>query len=260
MLIMDEADQLLGDVYAADMAHIVEHCGKKLGQHKAPAAAQRGKAPAAAAAAGDVVESSSNSSTSSSSNGSSGDEGRLLLPVKRQTVLVSATLWAGVLGRFAKWCFEPQFLTMGNAPTWSNDDSDADVANGKGSEGSKTWGWGAKGWEGPASVVQQGPKTQGMAGGAEGSGLVPTMPPNLEHRYMVVNPQHKADAMRRAMYALDVSMGLGFMNWQQRLKDVAGKVAAKKIEVRGVVGCLQGGAAVPDVLSALVRLARSPCA
>jgi hypothetical protein len=209
------------------MAHIVEHCGKKLGQHKAPAAAQRGKAPAAAAAAGDVIESSSSSSSSSSS----GDEGSLLLPVKRQTVLVSATLWAGVLGRFAKWCPEPQFLTMGNAPTWSNDDSDADAANGKGSEGSKTWGWGAKGWEGPASVVQQGPKTHGMAGGAEGSGLVPTMPPNLEHRYMVVNPQHKADAIRRAMYALEVSMGLGFMNWQQRLKDVAGKVAAKKIEV-----------------------------
>jgi superfamily II DNA/RNA helicase len=131
ILIMDEADQLLGDVYAADMAHIVEHCGKKLGQHKAPAAAQRGKAPAAAAAAGDVVESSSSSS-------SSGDEGSLLLPVKRQTVLVSATLWAGVLGRFAKWCPEPQFLTMGNAPTWSNDDSDADAANDKGSEGSKT--------------------------------------------------------------------------------------------------------------------------
>jgi hypothetical protein len=225
ILIMDEADQLLGDVYAADMAHIVEHCGKKLGQ-----------LPAAAKGSKDKSSSSSTSTSSSDSSDSSGDKGSLLLPVKRQTVLVSATLWDGVLGRFARWCPNPQFLTMGNAPTWSNEDGEADGADGKGSEGSKTWGWGAKGWEGPASVVQQGPKTQGMAGGAEGSGLVPTMPPNLEHRYMVVNPQHKADAMRRAMYALEVGMGLGFMNWQQRLKDVAGKVAAKKIEVSGAGG------------------------
>jgi hypothetical protein len=231
ILIMDEADQLLGDVYAADMAHIVEHCGKKLGQQQQqqqqPSAASKGgqgKGSKAAAAAAGAAEDTAGSS-------SSGDEGSLLLPVKRQTVLVSATLWDGVLGRFAKWCPNPQFLTMGSAPTWSNDDADVDQANGRDSEGSKTWGWGAKGWEGPASVVLQGPKTQGMAGGAEGAGLVPTLPPNLEHRYMVVNPQHKADAMRRAMYALGVGMGLGFMNWQQRLKDVAGKVAAKKIEV-----------------------------
>lgn len=225
ILILDEADQLLGDVYAADMAHITEHCGKKL---------------AAASSKGSNGKSSKGSSSKSdgSSNGKSSSSEDLLLPSARQTVLVSATLWAGVLRRFSEWCPEPLFLTMGNSPTWSLEAGEAEGPASK--EDAKTWGWGAKGWEGPASVVQQGPKTQGAVGGVEGSGLVPTLPPNLEHRYLVVNPQHKADAMRRAMYAMGVGMGLGFMNWQQRLKDVAGKVAAKKIEVRAAGLTCQG--------------------
>jgi len=71
-----------------------------------------------------------------------------------------------------------------------------------------------------------------MAGGAEGAALVPTLPPNLEHRCLVVSAAHRADAMRRALYALGLDgMALGFMNWQQRLKDVAAKLEAKKITV-----------------------------
>jgi hypothetical protein len=49
--------------------------------------------------------------------------------------------------------------------------------------------------------------------------------------YIVANPDRKSDVLRRAVHALDINMGLGFMNWQQRLKDMAAKVAAKKIEV-----------------------------
>lgn len=203
ILILDEADQLLGDVYSTDMRHIVEHCGKRL-------------AP---------------TSSKQEFNGSSSSQGQVPIPAKRQTVLVSATLWDGVLSRFNTWCPEPLFLTAGGSPTWAPDEDGEEGSADSPTSAAKAWGWGAKGWEGPASVVQQGPKTQGMAGGAEGSGLVPTLPPNLEHMYMLVNPQHKADAVRRAMYALNVGLGLGFMNWQQRLKDVAAKVAAKKIEV-----------------------------
>jgi hypothetical protein len=53
--------------------------------------------------------------------------------------------------------------------------------------------------------------------------------------YVVVNPDRKSDVLRRAVYALDLNMGLAFMNWQQRLKDMAARVAAKKIEVRAGV-------------------------
>lgn len=217
VLILDEADQLLGDIYTADMRHITEHCGKRLKPDP------------------------SSSSSVDNDRSSSGTQGQqTLVPTQMQTILVSATLWDGVLSRFNSWCPGPTFITTGGAPTWVEDiaDSAQGLVSDTGSTNPKTWGWGVKGWEGPASVVQQGPKTQGTVGGAEGSGLVPTLPPNLEHMFLVVNPQHKADAVRRAMYALNVGMGLGFMNWQQRLKDVAAKVAAKKIEVGEVTGSL----------------------
>ena len=81
-LVLDEADQLLGDVYARDMAHITLHCGKRLGD-------------------------------GGSSDGAGGGG--------RQTVLVSATLWDGVLSRFAEWCPTPTFVTSGGAPTWADD-------------------------------------------------------------------------------------------------------------------------------------------
>jgi hypothetical protein len=126
---------------------------------------------------------------------------------------------------------------MGTAPTWSDDFTSQGLSSAD--EPAKTWGWGAKGWEGPASVVQAGPKTQGSVGGPEGQGLVPTLPPQLEHMYIVVNPDRKSDVLRRAVYALDLTMGLAFMNWQQRLKDMAARVAAKKIEVRKKRSCDQ---------------------
>jgi hypothetical protein len=66
---------------------------------------------------------------------------------------------------------------------------------------------------------------------------VPTLPPNLRHVFIIVNPDRKGDVLRRAVHALSLNMGLAFMNWQQRLKDMEAKVAARKIEV----GLCQGG-------------------
>eukprot|EP00879_Flechtneria_rotunda_P015174 GHRR01015861.1.p1 GENE.GHRR01015861.1~~GHRR01015861.1.p1 ORF type:complete len:662 (+),score=244.46 GHRR01015861.1:415-2400(+) len=232
ILILDEADQLLGDIFAPDMAHINLHCGKRLAPNVTGAIATGAKG----SSAGGRGKRRNNNSSSDGSVADAAGNGTAaaatdvgIIPTKRQTVLVSATLWAGGLERFAAWCPDPMFITMGGAPTWSDEGSTVDV-NGALLD-TKQWGWGAKGWDGPASAVQQGPKTQALAGGAESGGLVPTMPPNLEHLYLVINPQHRADALRRAMYALDVRFGLGFMNWQQRLKDVAAKLASKKIEV-----------------------------
>lgn len=54
---------------------------------------------------------------------------------------------------------------------------------------SPAWGWGARGWDGPASPLAA--RTHGTAGGVEGEGLVPTMPPQLQHYYVVTEPRHK---------------------------------------------------------------------
>lgn len=44
------------------------------------------------------------------------------------------------------------------------------------------------------------------------------LPPNVSHRYMVVEGRHKVDTLRRAIYAIDAQRVLVFMNFQQRLK------------------------------------------
>eukprot|EP00798_Chlamydomonas_sp_ICE-L_P014791 gene14791-20841_t len=160
VLVMDEADQLLAPNFAEDMAHITDHCGKRL-------------------------------------------------DFPRQTVLVSATLTQSVLAKSEKWCPSP----FAGAPS-------AAPAPG--------WGWGVQGWDAPGSKL--GPKTQGAAGGVEAAdGLVPTMPPQLKHVYIVAEHRHKVDCLRKSINALDSQRSLVFMNFQQRLKDTIFKLRAKKM-------------------------------
>jgi hypothetical protein len=78
----------------------------------------------------------------------------------RQTVLVSATLSRTVLAKSARWCPDPEFVGVGVAPVVQKD---AGERGGDSKDAGPGWGWGAKGWEGPAN--ERGPKTEGAAGG-----------------------------------------------------------------------------------------------
>eukprot|EP00877_Chromochloris_zofingiensis_P005959 jgi/Chrzof1/1616/Cz10g14210.t1 len=184
LLVMDEADQLLGANFREDIVHICQHAGKRV---------QGG----------------------------------------RQTILVSATLSETVLTKFKQWCPEPMYITAGStAPALAPRINGSDTQQG-GDErdvAAPEWGWGSKGWEGPASTVA--PRTEGTMGGAEGAELVPTLPPNLRHLYMVTNERDKVDCVRRCVHALDIGRALVFMNWQQRLKDAQHKLEAKGMEVK----------------------------
>jgi len=184
VLVLDEADQLLAPAFAEDMAHIHDHCGKRL------------------------------------------PEG-----TRRQTILVSATLTQTVLSRTARWCPEPRYITAGG-PAPAVDLSSTTAADAAGH--TPAWGWGVKGWDGPA--FDAGPRTQGAAGGVEADGLVPTMPPHLRHYFIVVQPQHKADEVRRCVHAMGVNRALVFMNFQQRLKDTMFKLGARKMTVAALHG------------------------
>lgn len=137
------------------MATISSHCGKRLTAQATP----RPGATNGAGSDGSSSDGSNGSSDGSSSSSSKPQEQQLS---SRQTVLVSATLWAGGLARFGPWCpgGALEFVTMGAGPTWSDDDGDGRSSSSSSSaDPSKAWGWGAKGWEGPASVVAN-PKTQ----------------------------------------------------------------------------------------------------
>ncbi|KAG1656109.1 hypothetical protein FOA52_010291 [Chlamydomonas sp. UWO 241] len=156
----------------------------------------------------------------------------------RQTVLVSATLSESVLTRTAKWCPDPRYVTpaAARAPTVSPEVA-AKIATVNAAEAASaaepSWGWGAKGWDGPAN--EQGPRTTGAAGGVE-DGLIPTMPPHLKHYFVVEEARHKADCLRRAIHALNLQRVLVFMNYQDRLKDVMFKLQARNMKS----ACLHG--------------------
>ncbi|KAD5508331.1 hypothetical protein E3N88_16034 [Mikania micrantha] len=73
---------------------------------------------------------------------------------------------------------------------------------------------------------------------------VPTdvhLPPSLEHYYCVSRLQHKVDALRRCVHALDAKTVIVFMNHTQQLKDVVFKLQARGLvaeELHGDLGKL----------------------
>ncbi|KAG2437120.1 hypothetical protein HYH02_011376 [Chlamydomonas schloesseri] len=250
LMVMDEADQLLSSAFLEDMNHLNDHCGKRLDLRPAQPADQ----PSTDAMAG-VDAATAAAVAALPFEGASG---------RRQTVLVSATLTPSVLGRAAKWCPSPRFVSAGAVPAIVPGISDADggmvslmsgsgapaaagvagaAADGASDATNPEWGWGVRGWDGPASPLA--PRTRGSAGGVQaGQGLVPTLPPQLQHFYLVAEPRHKVDMMRRAIHALGAGRVLAFMNFQQRLADTQ-----YKLEARGIkAGALHGE---------LPRLARS---
>ncbi|GAX80023.1 hypothetical protein CEUSTIGMA_g7462.t1 [Chlamydomonas eustigma] len=210
LMVLDEADQLLSTAFVEDMNHIATHCGKAL------------------------LNSSSRRDTSTEEEGQQQDQ-----QYGRQTVLVSATLSESVLSKMSRWCHvrgdsnAPHYVTLASspAPRISEEQSLRPTTARSG----PAWGWGVHGWDGPASEVA--PKTLSSAGGVEGShGLVPTLPPQLRHLYLVVDPRHKPDALRRCIHALDAQRVLIFMNYQQRLKDTMFKLEARKMKVASLHG------------------------
>ncbi|KAG2496357.1 hypothetical protein HYH03_005587 [Edaphochlamys debaryana] len=202
VMVLDEADQLLAPAFAEDVAHINDHCGKRLAPR--PDSAEAAAAPPGAAGAA----------------------------AWRQTVLVSATLTPSVMARAGRWCPAPRFVSAGAVPGLVQLE---DAGAAAGGAQAPSWGWGVRGWDGPASPVA--PRTKGSAGGVQADqGLVPSMPPQLVHCYLVAEPRHKVDVLRRAIHALGCDRALVFMNFQQRLQD-----AVFKLQARGMkVGALHG--------------------
>ncbi|KIY99108.1 DEAD-box ATP-dependent RNA helicase 47 [Monoraphidium neglectum] len=170
----------------------------------------------------------------------------------RQTVLVSATLSSTVLRKFDRWCPEPAYVTAGGAAPHLAEHTGGPgyAAADAGGAGAPAYGWGVSGWDGPASNAA--PRTQGTAGGAEGSDLVPTMPPALQHVYVIAELRHRVDTLRRCVHALGAGKALVFMNFQQRLKDAQHKLDARNMETASLHGEM-GKQARQAVLEAFAR-------
>ena len=117
-----------------------------------------------------------------------------------------------------------------SSPASASSDQGADSSAAAESSGKAAWGWGAASgfWAGYAGVSSR----RGSAGGINTGGPVSdSMPPRLQHCYIVENRRHHVDVLRRVVHALGAKRVLAFMNHQDRLRDAAQKLAHRGLEV-----------------------------
>lgn len=157
------------------------------------------------------------------------------LAAGRQTVLVSATLNPTNLALAATWCRDPVPLLTGQGRTQVPEDdvigeSSSDVGHREATASpAPGWGWGRR-----AAAA-----SPGSSAGGVGTGLgapAPVLPPGLVHLVAGTAPHHAADTLRRGIHALDAQRALVFMNFQDRLRDVQGKLEARGMPAASLHG------------------------
>lgn len=86
---------------------------------------------------------------------------------------------------------------------------------------------------------------------------VESLPPALKHYYCVARLQHKVDALRRCIHALDAKFVIAFMNHTKQLKDVVFKLEArgmKAAELHGDLGKLARSTTLKNFKSGELRV------
>lgn len=123
----------------------------------------------------------------------------------RQTIMVSATVPFSVIRAATSWARDPLLVQAhGVVPLASVSRTSSVKLTGRASNSTSS------------SDSQKLPTVQ-------------SLPPNLEHYYSVTRIQHKVDALRRCVHALDSKSVIAFMNHTKQLKD-----AVFKLEARGM--------------------------
>ncbi|KAL8226911.1 hypothetical protein R6Q57_016743 [Mikania cordata] len=136
--------------------------------------------------------------------------------VERQTIMVSATVPFAVVRAARSWGCDPilvQAKKVGLLESASHPPGPANLSLGP----------------------NQGLDLQQSNVGSD------SLPPSLEHYYCVSRLQHKVDALRRCVHALDAKTVIVFMNHTQQLKDVVFKLQARGLvaeELHGDLGKL----------------------
>ncbi|CAN7035600.1 unnamed protein product [Brassica rapa subsp. trilocularis] len=143
-----------------------------------------------------------------------GPKGEVDERANRQTILVSATVPFSVIRAAKSWSHEP-VLVQANKVT-------------------------------PLDSVQTtAPAISLTPTTSEANGQIQTtiqsLPPALKHFYCISKHQHKVDALRRCVHALDAQSVIAFMNHSKQLKDVVYKLEARGMscaELHGDLGKL----------------------
>ncbi|BFI28121.1 protein MpISE1 [Marchantia polymorpha subsp. ruderalis] len=130
--------------------------------------------------------------------------------VERQTILVSATMPPAVLRAASSW---------GHKPLLVRATSIIDVET----PGAFSPAWGS-------------PVDKDEAQSADLKGARESLPPNLEHFYLLSPLHHRVDFLRKCIHALDSQSVIVFMNHSKRLKDTEYKLVARGIAAGSLHG------------------------
>lgn len=125
---------------------------------------------------------------------------------ERQTIMVSATVPFAVIRAASSWARDPLLVQAQSIVPLSSVCS-------------------------TSPVKLTGGRTSNSTSTSDSENLptVQSLPPNLQHYYHVTRIQHKVDALRRCVHALDAKSVMAFMNHTKQLKD-----AVFKLEARGM--------------------------
>lgn len=133
---------------------------------------------------------------------------------ERQTIMVSATVPFSVIRAARSWANDPLLVQAKSVATLESVSSSGPV-NFPGTTSNSS----------SSSNSQKLPEVQ-------------SLPPNLQHYYFVTRIQHKVDALRRCVHALDAKCVMAFMNHTKQLKDAVYKLQARGIKATELHGNL----------------------
>ncbi|KAL3678012.1 hypothetical protein R1sor_020968 [Riccia sorocarpa] len=130
--------------------------------------------------------------------------------VERQTILVSATMPPAVLRAASSWGHKPLLVRATSI-------IDVEIPGAFSASSTSTLD-----------------KEEGNS--AELEGARESLPPNLEHFYLVSPMHHRVDFLRKCIHALDAQSVIVFMNHSKRLKDTEYKLSARGIAAGSLHG------------------------
>lgn len=135
----------------------------------------------------------------------------------RQTIMVSATVPFSVVRAARSWGHEPLLVQAKNVILLESLPS-----------------------PGPVNLSGH-TSSSSSSSNLQPQAAVQSLPPALKHYYCVTRLQHKVDALRRCVHALDAKTVIAFMNHTKQLKDAVFKLEArgmKAAELHGDLGKL----------------------
>ncbi|XP_027183364.1 DEAD-box ATP-dependent RNA helicase 47A [Coffea eugenioides] len=133
---------------------------------------------------------------------------------ERQTIMVSATVPFSVIRAARSWANDPLLVQAKSVATLESVSPSGPI-NFPGTTSNSS----------SSSNYQKLPAVQ-------------SLPPNLQHYFFVTRKQHKVDALRRCVHALDAKSSIAFMNHTKQLKDAVYKLKARGIKAAELHGDL----------------------